>query len=203
MIYNPCPLCGKQVKDNKKREMGHLCKKSNKMKTEEGLSCSLDARLYSGCLAWILNNAAPCVCVWPPAWLCRDRLSCLDLGDFGPTSVAPAFSFKQESRGRAACGWACYLEDGSNDEHRLVCDLWVLAPTVQSVSKLPAGFRCSRAPEDASRVRPLQVQKCQHVLEGAGKQKVTSMFDLITMLFNVTGELLVGDYTTRSSGNWP
>lgn len=74
-------------------------------------------------------------------------------------------SNKKERRGEELC--VCgYLEDSSDDEHRLVCDLRVLAPTVQPVSELPAGFCSSRTPEDASGVWPLQVQKCQHVLWG-------------------------------------
>ncbi len=53
-------------------------------------------QLLSGCptLWWLLGldaeQWAPCVCDWQPAGLCRDRLSCLDLCDFGSTSVAPA-----------------------------------------------------------------------------------------------------------------
>lgn len=98
--------------------MNQLCKKH--------LSCPLDAGCCSGCLVWMLNNAAPCVCDWQAAWLCRDRLSCLDLCDFGRTSVASAWCCLVSSECDAAelCEAervnVCYLEDNSNDEHRLV-----------------------------------------------------------------------------------
>lgn len=58
----------------------------------------------------------------------------------------------------------CYLQDSSNDKHRLVCDLRILASSVELLPKLPAGFGSGRAPEDPLGVRPLQIQMHQHVL---------------------------------------
>lgn len=78
------------------------------------------------------------------------------------------FLNQDEGAELCACVRLCdrYLEDSSYDEHRLVRDLRVLGATIQSVSKLPAGFGPSRAPEDAPGVRPLSVQVHQHVLRG-------------------------------------
>lgn len=66
----------------------------------------------------------------------------------------------------------CYLQNSSDNEHRLVCDLWILCPSVQSVPQLPAGFSSCWPPEDAPGVGPLQVQEHQHVLEETGGWRV-------------------------------
>lgn len=58
----------------------------------------------------------------------------------------------------------CYLQDSSDDEHRLMCDLWILGSPVQLLPEFPAGFGSSRPPEDPPGVGPLQVQMHQHVL---------------------------------------
>lgn len=62
----------------------------------------------------------------------------------------------------------CYLEDSSDNKHRLVRDLWVLRPTIQLLPQLPASFGPSRASKDAPGVWPLQVQINQHVLKATG-----------------------------------
>lgn len=136
--------------------------------------------LWPGC--WTMSTL--CVCDWQPAWLCTDRLSCLDFCDFGRTSVAAAFCCLVSNQwngselcvvGLCVCVWfgVRYLEDSGDDEHGLVWDLWVFGPAVQSVPKLPAGFGPGRPPEDTPGVRPLQVQEHQHVLERRGRWKVT------------------------------
>lgn len=104
--------------------------------------------LWPGC--WTMSTL--CVCDWQPAWLCTDRLSCLDFCDFGRTSVAAAF--------------CCLVSNQWNGSELCVvglcvCVVWSALPwgqrrwrTRTGVRSLGLRSRCPVGPEAPGRLWP-------------------------------------------------